>query len=737
MESRSNKGYDDLTSLFLPDILHQSPPANVVKSEPIEDNNIPLQTPNADSQANFTTFLNNNDFIASKENYSGVVNLEDASMNQSHINSNTNPNANTNTNTELANINLNPASIGVPGPFLDEHTNFFNSNHYSQFVPLEATFFPHHHHNHNRIMPSQLLSGSNHGNPWFGNGSGSPPLELDKSILDRNTFGLGYPDLRHGGYPINYSDFDQTALSQQLSTRDHEGNSTSGEDIQRQKRPAPSQKAKPKNLKSPCSSITVDYDKKTLCRLLDFNSKKLNHDCRLLDKDNNEIDLNFKGFLNGRFITNDFDNGIYILSKLERDKTDNEIIALKKKKIKTKPKVISCYRRNYIQIALNFNLTGFKSNIDNNESKILKLETTEFGYTITRVIKWFKIEITANSNISKNQNVPLIISEELKDKDKRDKDGSSTKYYINPYPINSHEQVITLNNSQIINSEIDNYFAVKRLQFKNATPNNGNSTFQNYYHLKVKLSAIVADLYYDDYIDDEFSVTNPDNSRNEVALFELESEPIIVRGRNPSFYAERNDLLVKGKLAHDRRSYKTTSESDDDDQLIIDEQKAETEPSEFPSDNVSKDDNNGGDNDDIEVDEGDEEDEADAEEADAEEDDQSDDDQSYDKNTLTDNKARSQSNTPGPVTNGGNNKTLSPLVYNASTEKSRQRSKEIINNNEKYKYFPISNVYYLPPINVVYFPHGAHQLTGKLTQDKTPIDIEQINRSKNSSVYFK
>ena len=84
-------------------------------------------------------------------------------------------------------------------------------------------------------------------------------------------------------------------------------------------------------------------------------------------------------------------------------------------------------------------------------------------------------------------------------------------------------------------------------------------TFQNYYHLKAKLSCIVADIYYDDY---DIDVANDGGGgNNEILLAELVSEPIIVRGRNPSFYAERNDILIKGRSASSKSSFKIAGQS--------------------------------------------------------------------------------------------------------------------------------------------------------------------------------
>ncbi|KAM9894334.1 hypothetical protein OXX79_008775, partial [Metschnikowia pulcherrima] len=65
---------------------------------------------------------------------------------------------------------------------------------------------------------------------------------------------------------------------------------------------------------------------------------------------------------------------------------------------------------------------------------------------------------------------------------------------------------------------------------------------------------------------------------------------------------------------------------------------------------------------------------------------------------------------------------------------------------DKYHYFPISNVYYLPPINVVYFPHAAHHTDADADRDgeaktdvgaHTPASQTGSDRKPSSKVYFK
>ena len=84
-----------------------------------------------------------------------------------------------------------------------------------------------------------------------------------------------------------------------------------------------------------------------------------------------------------------------------------------------------------------------------------------------------------------------------------------------------------------------------------------------------------------------------------------------------------------------------------------------------------------------------------------------------------------------PISSGDDdekdNTQIPPLSY--STNQLALDVKSV----DKYKYYPINSVYYLPPINVVYFPHRAHQ-SQKDDQEQT--SIVQENR-KSSNVYFK
>lgn len=672
MENKNR--YDDLSSLFLPDILTSMPNSTPLKSEINESGNFERSQLGNASITDFNTFINNNGFITSKNDF---------------------------------NENL------VPLKSNDEH------HHYNSYMNEPP------HHNHNQTMysnsSSNLFGNSNlppqHLNkpiesPWFNNPNpdlemkfdrtpnmtgmmNSQPVEsLDTSSYSNlqqlhqiqqlinqlppnslNTLSSLNPNLN-----LNINSFNPGMNQVQLPMMLPTNQLPSQKESPVHESPVTDKKAKKirkaRNKLKSDNGIIVDYNPEKLTRLLDFKLRKLSDNFKIFDQNGNPIELEFTGFLNGRFLTNDVDNSNYIYSLLDT-KDDSKIN--NNRIIKTDAKVLSCYRRNYIQILMNFKLSGFK-NYNPNEAKILKLETNEYNYTTTKIIKWFKIEITAFSNISKSQNIALIIDEDTKDKDK----DMNEKNYINPQNITSTEHVITLNRLEMINEEIDNFLSLRKLQFKNATPNNGNFTFQNYYHLKIKLSAVTADMYFDDDYGD-FEATNDGNLRNEINLLELVSEPIIVRGRNPSFYAERKDLLVKCRSPTNKESYELSMSPTEPEEIKF-EEKPKSEPLEEDFKPL----------------------------------------QTQPSSESIESDTSRQPKSPTPLNLPAN---PSPLIANLGNKNLN------IDEDSNYKYFPISNVYYLPPINVVYFPHGAHQHNSKPKQAN--VEDMNVSRRKSSNVYFK
>ncbi|CCG20413.1 Rep1 protein [Candida orthopsilosis Co 90-125] len=483
----------------------------------------------------------------------------------------------------------------------EQEQQFSHVNHYAPYLPYDANIMTHYQNFHNPMYP------------YF-------PEEIQP-----------------------YGAFQQSESLQR--NQQYEMDIPPEEEVREPESPKKKSKGRKRDLKH--TLVEIDYKPAKLKKLLDLNPSGATsmNDYKIIDNNNKEVAVEFSGFLNGKFFTNDTDNNNYLFTKNELQKEESKPLE--------DPKIVSCYRRNYIQVLMNMRLAGVT-----NDFKLLKLQTSEYGYSTTRVIKYFKIEIQAMTNISNSKSVPIIVrnseKEVLKQEPKDD--------VVQPTSIGA-DHVVVLNESGI-NNELDKYFVVRKLQFKNATPNNGNLTFQNYYHLKVKLSCVVADIYYDDYVDDIANLNNSGNT-NEFLLAELVSEPIIVRGRNPSFYSERKDVLIRCRPYLSKKSYQLATESARD-KLEDDDEHVSLESTEDDIDD--------------QLDEG----------------------------------------------------HVSPIDKMKQTNSTN--SEIDLNEIDGYKYYPISSHYYLPPVNVVYFPHRAHHPIEKDDYEST---VEPVVQRKSSNVYFK
>lgn len=91
--------------------------------------------------------------------------------------------------------------------------------------------------------------------------------------------------------------------------------------LQRGKK-AKSRKRDVKNLE-----VQIDYKPSKLKRLLDLKQSGAtsSNDYKIIDKDNNEVTIDFNGFLNGRFLTNDIDNNNYIFTQNESQRGEDEL----------------------------------------------------------------------------------------------------------------------------------------------------------------------------------------------------------------------------------------------------------------------------------------------------------------------------------------------------------------------------------------------------------------------------
>lgn len=346
----------------------------------------------------------------------------------------------------------------------------------------------------------------------------------------------------------------------------------------------------------------IDYSPQSLLRLLDLNPSNLQNTPSVDIRDNlgQPASVDLKGFLHGRFCTNNHDNYIYQVG-LSGSIDEGQVYL---------PDVISCYRRNFINIHMLVSSSTNQLCIDGEAVRSLRIE----------------IDATAHGTDAGTASFSIRDSEA----DPKEQCRSGDNLKVDPI---GKSHVIEANDLQE-----ENYYMVRKLKFSTSTINSLKLNSQTYFCLTVSLIADLAS-----------------GSRT---INVLRSAPMIVRGRNPSFYNSRKDIVIKPKSPFFRSSYvcgpvrltKAVSppevthleDSYEESSDNYQQPKAEEESDDIASD--SEDEHIGG----------------------------------SDNESFND-------------------------VYIQQILDSIQSTE-----GKNYHYFPVLNVYYTPPIDVVYFPHGAH-----------------------------
>ncbi|KAL7665347.1 hypothetical protein ABC855_g2602 [[Candida] zeylanoides] len=699
----NTEAYYDLTALFLPDILHTGPnrqadegtsggtpqrfaarspkmdfPHYELKMEPADDEALRFRQ---DEVASFNTFITNNDFIANSGEYQPAKTPQpfaptlasyDAGQAASagagaaaHYASDADGGA-------YASVQHCVAHPAQPNPYI---------NHYAGYVPIEAAAAAARQQQRPNpfVLPQQQTF-----NPdlvWYGN-------SYEQSYMEKPLLSFS---------PVERAD--RADRADRVASDAATATATATATAPDPPKPKPPKKARDRGV------AAAPHAPRGLTRLLDLKPAPARCVFRITDGDNNEINVEMAGFLNGRFYTNDVDNrNYYRINDSEGPPAATAtggsaaagVSAAAASTPPQPPKILSCYRRNFIQVSLNLHVRGLRAH-----AKALKIHTEPGA---TRAVKWLKLEVLANTNFSDVENVPMIVADDSRDKDRRPKKYEpQAKSDFTPTYITAMEHVIEVADlvAASADGDVDSFYAIKKLQFKSATPNNGKLSFQNYYNLIIRLSAVV-DAY--------------DGGDNDIGLVDLVSQPMIVRGRNPSFYEERNDVSIPARVPSDRESYRAGRASPPVDPPAVavvtptpdlDSEGGASVASDASNDSLSP----------------------------------SDDDLPK----------------PKPIQPYGlqerANKSLPPLVYSATTSSSINLKSildqppvplQVKSDKSRYKYFPISNVYYLPPINSVYFPHGVHQGSRqKVSRESSVLEDDDGDphispqRRKSSNVYFK
>lgn len=177
-------------------------------------------------------------------------------------------------------------------------------------------------------------------------------------------------------------------------------------------------------------------------------------------------------------------------------------------KISTDTIPIACYRRNYINLDVDLLFTNHPC----------WLIHDNFKYHIESLF----LELTCTSNFS-GGDPEITFFQPVKP--------PSTTSALGIDGWSSYSPKI-----QLYENINDTTFSFKRFQFKKATPNNGKFIVKDYYYLNVMLMAQVSP--YDP------STGSKRPQPFDIPITHLTSQPISVRGRNPSFYNNRDDIRI-------------------------------------------------------------------------------------------------------------------------------------------------------------------------------------------------
>lgn len=664
---------DDLASLFLPDLLHpltsDVPP---VKDEPFlfQERRSNISTPLSSGLGMFMAVPDDRDAPEPEEPPNGQYSLfgQPQGYQVAQFGASTYPNgASTYYN------NFQPHRY-LPFPEAD----FSHTLHYADFIPAEAGFQqPLRHHQRRQMLPVQAafspstVIGQFDGVSWQTADEGPGPM-----------YGGGHNggDFAVPAQRILKSD-SFARREAQLSGGDYSAGP-----------PASAPKTKRKKDKGSLANARFDYSPELLLRLLQLHPN-LAPTHVLADSAGHQVASEFLASLDGRLMTSDQDNYNH-LSVFSGSPIEDEVYA---------PRVISCYRRNFFSLHMNFKLGNFTGPL----------------YLAGEPVVRFRIDIGAVAEGKEGDSVSFMIIKDKEKPEKNESDGIANetdklKARDKKDASRTKEVSVSLteksNPIELDNCGLENSFWIKKLQFKSATSNSSNINFQTYYRVTAQLIA--------------------ETASGAHVLHDLIGVLMTVRGRNPSFYQERKDIRIKGNTdgpgadkGSRKRTVKPATESVENLLAFIkNESQDAVAPLEKRADFVQDTDNPDGANDSV-------------------------------TDSQNDSLKQSESvedNTNDNASVGANTQQLAPAIQNPPATSSASSVSKMISSRRQegknYHYFPILSVYYLPPINVVYFPHGAHQdntndessvIKEADSDASTPATSTSVERKRGSKVYFR
>ncbi|CDK29151.1 unnamed protein product [Kuraishia capsulata CBS 1993] len=322
--------------------------------------------------------------------------------------------------------------------------------------------------------------------------------------------------------------------------------------------------------------------------LLKFSKLPADRPFTLLDKQGNPVEMTFNGHILGRFFWN----------AKNWDLVDPAV------GLSTCP--IACYRRNSILIWCLINFSGTVHSVrlektKTEEERVVELDTMRFT-------------LHASSSVSPRDSVEVNILTDRSRKASVGKDEDDANAEDSPESNVADEIKMHTHTVETDFHKGPRAFVVRKAQFRKATPNNSKLAARSFYYMLLTLVGVDR------------------HTKQPVHLFTMTTNPITVRGRNPSFYTEYNDILITKDLVHHLKM---------EVPLMLQHLK--------------------------------------------------------DQNNETANNKRKADDSV-------------PVVHEEPAQKQAKpmsRSADIVTKSRQYQYFPISSAYYLPPVQVYYFPHSS------------------------------
>lgn len=524
-----------------------------------------------------------------------------------------------------SNVNLHGVFPGLRYlPFMEQEVQY--TGQYGDFIPGNVQ---------QQLLRRQMISAQSGYSPSISQYDAGSPWHMDDSGVLNSSIGqkrIQHPD------GISPKTVEQTKPS---NTSSKSGSK-------------PSKQVKSVLTKPAKVAIQLDYQPKWLLLLLDLTPEPATSpEVPLVDGNGNDVNVELRGFMHGRLLTNDHDNYNYLAAANGGSPDPGR---------KYPAMVISVYRRNFINLHFRFFVPKSPTGL----------------FVDGQPVQYFKLEIGALAE-GKNSAPALFLIGSDKEKDvKETRPGGKV-----PFSMIRESTDIGLEDCGE-----EQYYLLKKFQFKSATANSTNILFQSYYKVRALLIAQL-----------------PNEAR---VIRQVYSSPMIVRGRNPSFYKERNDILVKPRTPGALESYEPL-ESSGKGGLAVDGMTPDSEISNGQTVKAEA-----------------VVDDAKAQGNDEENGNDDDDDDNDNDNNDNDN----DDSVPSSFSNA-----------TADLKKILASISDPHRNSGLYHYFPMLSVYYLPPIDVVYFPHGAHQGNSTLRSpppEQTPRQTaERLGKRNGSKVYFK